>query len=135
YPYPLPDYPLGVFAAQNNDATVVLVGWGKIFDKINESTTDVKNEGKQPETFKLFQNYPNPFNPTTRIQYSIASKQFVSLRVYDSLGKEVKILVNAERPAGTYEVNFTSKDLPSGTYFYKIKAGDFVQTKKMILLR
>ncbi|MEJ2493892.1 MAG: phytase [Ignavibacteriaceae bacterium] len=135
YPYPLPDYPLGVFAAQNNDATVVLVGWGKIFDKINESTTDVKNEGKQPETFKLFQNYPNPFNPTTRIQYSIASKQFVSLRVYDSLGKEVKILVNEERPAGTYEVNFTSKDLPSGTYFYKIKAGDFVQTKKMILLR
>lgn len=135
YPYPLPDYPLGVFAAQNNDATVVLVGWDKIFEKISEVTTDVNNKGKQPENFKLFQNYPNPFNPTTRIQYSIANKRFVSLKVYDSLGKELKTLVNEEKPAGIYEVNFSSKDLPSGTYFYKIKAGDFVQTKKMVLLR
>jgi hypothetical protein len=55
--------------------------------------------------------------------------------VYDSLGKEVKTLVNEEKPAGTYEVNFSSKNLPSGTYFYKIKAGEFVQTKKMVLLR
>lgn len=135
YPYPLPDYPLGVFAAQNNDATVVLVGWDKIFEKISEVTTDVNNKGKQPENFKLFQNYPNPFNPTTRIQYSIANKRFVSLKVYDSLGKELKTLVNEEKPAGIYEVNFSSKDLPSGTYFYKIKAGDFVQTKKMVLLK
>ncbi|MCG6960998.1 T9SS type A sorting domain-containing protein, partial [bacterium BMS3Abin03] len=88
-----------------------------------------------PNKIELKQNFPNPFNPTTRIQYSIASKQFVSLKVYDSLGKEVKILVNEEKPAGTYEANFSSKNLPSGTYFYKIKAGEFVQTKKMVLLR
>ena len=113
----------------------MLVGWDKIFDKIKEATTDVKNQSVIPDGFKLFQNYPNPFNPITGIQFSTSSKQFVSLIVYDSLGKIVKSLVNEIKPAGTYEVKFSSKDLPSGTYFYRIKAGDYVQTKKMILLR
>ena len=135
YPYPLPDYPMGVFAAQNNDATVVLVGWEKIFDKINEATTGVKNKSELPGKFELFQNYPNPFNPTTRIQYTLAAEQFVSLKVYNTLGKEVKTLVNEEKSAGTYEVEFSSKYLPSGIYFYKITVGDFTQAKKMILLK
>jgi hypothetical protein len=135
YPYSLPDYPLGVFAAQNDDATVVLVGWDKIFNKINKATTDVKNQGVIPDGFKLFQNYPNPFNPTTNIQYSIASEQFVILNVYDTLGKVVKSLVSEEKPAGTYDVQFSTRDLPSGIYFYKIQAGNFIQTKKMVLMK
>lgn len=100
---------------------------------IHNSISDVKDIPMR--SFLLYQNYPNPFNPKTSIRYTISSKQFVSLKVYDSLGKELKILVNEEKPSGTYEVNFSSKDLPSGTYFYTIKAGEFVQTKKMVLLR
>ena len=135
FPYSLPDYPLGVFAVLNDDHSVVVVGWEKVFDKISEVTTNMKSQGVIPHGFKLFQNYPNPFNPTTDIQFSIATKQFVSLIVYDSLGKLVKSLVNEVKPAGTYRVKFITKDLPSGIYFYKIKAGDFVRTKKMIFMK
>jgi hypothetical protein len=90
--------------------------------------------------FKLEQNYPNPFNPATSIQYAISSRQFVTLKVYDVLGNEIATLVNEELPAGEYEVNFDShsgnvQNLTSGIYFYQLKAGSFVQTKKMILLK
>ena len=145
YPYPLPDYPLGVFAAQNNDATVVLVGWDKIFDEINK-VTNVKSEGDHPENFELFQNYPNPFNPSTKIKYSIpdvgtsflsasSGMKFVQLKIYDTLGNEIATLVNERKPAGTYEVEFSAKNLPSGIYYCTIRAGEFTQTKKMVLLR
>jgi photosystem II stability/assembly factor-like uncharacterized protein len=90
--------------------------------------------------YKLSQNYPNPFNPTTSLQYTISSRQFVTLKVYDLLGREVARLVNEEKPAGTYEVIFDShsgevRNLPSGIYFYQLKAGSFTQTKKMILMK
>ncbi len=85
--------------------------------------------------FELSQNYPNPFNPTTSIQYAINSRQFVSLKVYDVLGKEVAALVNEEKKPGTYEVKFDGSRLSSGIYFYRIKTGSFVQTKKMVLLK
>jgi hypothetical protein len=92
------------------------------------------------EEFQLSQNYPNPFNPTTSLQYTIGSRQFVTLKVYDLLGREVARLVNEEKPAGTYEVIFDShsgevRNLPSGIYFYQLKAGSFTQTKKMILMK
>ena len=90
-----------------------------------------------PTTFKLDQNYPNPFNPETVISWQIAVGSFVTLKVYDVLGNEVAVLVNEEQPAGTYQVEFSSKntEISSGIYFYQLRAGDFVQTKKMILLR
>lgn len=92
-----------------------------------------------PTEFVLYQNYPNPFNPSTSIQYAISSTQFVTLKVYDLLGKEVATLVNEDQPAGSYEVEFNPaisiKHLASGIYFYRLQAGDFVETKKMILLR
>ena len=98
-----------------------------------------------PEEFHLYQNYPNPFNPTTIIQYAVSSRQFVSLKVYDVLGSEVATLVNEEQPAGSYEVKFSAiggsasggdaSALSSGIYFYRLQAGSFVETKKMILLR
>jgi hypothetical protein len=83
----------------------------------------------------LNQNYPNPFNPTTTIKYQIPEFSFVTLKVYDVLGNEVAILVNDEKPIGGYEVTWYSEQLPSGVYFYQLKAGEFISTKKMILLK
>jgi hypothetical protein len=83
----------------------------------------------------LYNNYPNPFNPSTRIQYAVSSRQFVSLKVYDVLGNEVATLVNEEKPIGSYEVEFDAIELPSGIYFYRLQAGDFVETKKMVLMK
>jgi hypothetical protein len=89
--------------------------------------------------YKLEQNYPNPFNPSTKIQYAIGSRQFVTIKVYDVLGNKIATLVNEEKPAGEYEVEFnpaSSIEHPaSGIYFYQLRAGEFIQTKKMIYLR
>ena len=94
-------------------------------------------EDKTPTVvgFKLNQNYPNPFNPTTMIKYAIPERSFVELKVFDILGREVASLVNEEQDAGYYEFNFNAVKLSSGIYFYRIKADDFVQTKKMILIK
>ncbi len=89
----------------------------------------------EPLKFSLKQNYPNPFNPSTTISYSIQKEERVLLKVYDILGNEVAILVNEEKPAGNYRIQFKTASLASGIYFYKIRAGSFVQTKKMILLK
>ncbi len=92
-------------------------------------------------SFDLLQNYPNPFNPTTTIKYSIPSvissgaRNLVTLKVYDVLGNEIATLVNEEKPAGEYEVNFDASKLASGIYFYQLRTSSFVQTKKMILLK
>lgn len=88
-----------------------------------------------PDKFELKQNYPNPFNPNTTIEFSIARNSIVKLAVYDALGREVNSLLNSELKAGEYSLNFSAADLPSGTYFYKLSTGDFVQTKKMILVK
>ena len=88
-----------------------------------------------PKSFRLFQNYPNPFNPNTKIKYSIPGKSFVSLKVFGLLANEITTLVNEEKSAGNYEVQFNGLELPSGVYFYKLQTDDFIQTKKMILLK
>lgn len=88
-----------------------------------------------PTEFWLSQNYPNPFNPQTSIQYAVSNRQFVSLKVYDILGNEIETLVNEEKPKGSYEVTWHAANLPSGVYFYQLKAGSYVETKKMILMK
>jgi len=88
-----------------------------------------------PDGFVLNQNYPNPFNPSTKISYSLEGNAYVLLKVYDFIGREVSTLVSETRPAGIYTVIFDASDLPSGTYFYTLSAGNYVSTKKMILLR
>jgi hypothetical protein len=85
--------------------------------------------------FSLSQNFPNPFNSSTNLHYAIGSRQFVTLKVYDILGNEIATLVNEEKPAGKYEVEFNAAALPSGVYFYQLQAGQFFETKKMILLK
>ncbi len=99
-------------------------------------TTDIsETDGSVPANYVLEQNYPNPFNPSTTINYSIPQKGFVNLIVYNFIGEEIQSLVNEEKEAGAYRVNFNALNLPSGIYFYKIIAGSFTETKKMILMK
>ena len=116
------------------------------FDGSIEYSFIIEVEVGGPNKFSLEQNYPNPFNPSTIIKFAISNKQFVQLKVYDVLGNEVATLVNEELPAGEYEVDFHSNDYPdqsfrlfrnlsSGVYFYKLIAGSFSETKKMILAK
>ncbi|MGB5893391.1 MAG: T9SS type A sorting domain-containing protein [Ignavibacteriaceae bacterium] len=100
------------------------------------TTTSVeKLDDLIPAQFELEQNYPNPFNPSTKIRFTVPEAGLVTMKVYNLLGQEVEILVNEEQAAGVYEVTFDAAQLPSGIYFYSINAGDFVATKKMILLK
>jgi photosystem II stability/assembly factor-like uncharacterized protein len=102
--------------------------------------TYVEQQPTPPTAFKLEQNYPNPFNPSTIIQYAIPQNvrgetQEVSLKVYDVLGNEIATLVDEYKPSGIYNVQFTMNNLSSGIYFYQIRSGDFIQTKKMIFMK
>lgn len=94
-----------------------------------------KNDENVPHAFNLAQNYPNPFNPSTQIRFSIPQKEMVSLIVYNHLGEKVRTLVNEELALGDYTVDFNAASLSSGLYYYKITAGQFDQTKKMILIK
>lgn len=106
-----------------------------VYDLNYGITTGVKSEGNIPDKFKLYQNYPNPFNPITKIQYSVSSPGIVQIKVYDMLGKEIKILVNEFKQTGTYEINFHASNLSSGVYYYKMINRNFIEIKKMIFIR
>ena len=103
----------------------------------SEGITDVKERGSNilPSEYKLEQNYPNPFNPNTFINYSLPQESFVSLVVFSSTGQLVRQLVNSSEKAGNYRISFDADGIASGVYFYRIKAGEFVSTKKMMLLK
>jgi len=88
-----------------------------------------------PSRFAVYQNYPNPFNPTTNIKFEIPKNTFVTLKVYDVVGKEVATLINEERNAGSYNVDWNASFYPSGVYFYSFKAGNFTETKRMLLIK
>ncbi len=120
--------PLNIWIAGGNGAIIK----GKI-----PSITFVNNirGSGLPDDYQLSQNYPNPFNPTTTISYSIPNESFVTIKVYDILGREVETLVNEEKNAGNYNVNFNAGNLSSGIYFYRMQAGNFIQTKKLLLLK
>ena len=103
--------------------------------KVDTDITGI--EEKQQDAisdYHIEQNYPNPFNPTTKINYKIPKTSFVTIKFYDVLGKEITTLVNEEKHAGNYQVDFDGRNLTSGVYFYKFQAGSFVETKKMVLL-
>ncbi|MDD5362393.1 MAG: T9SS type A sorting domain-containing protein [Ignavibacteria bacterium] len=97
---------------------------------------DIKKLGNEtPANFKLNQNYPNPFNPETKIKFQIPKSGFVTLKVYDALGKEIKTLVDQNLSTGFYEIGFTADNLSSGIYFYKLISGDFTETRKMLMIK
>jgi hypothetical protein len=94
-----------------------------------------EDEQITPDKFALLQNYPNPFNPSTKITYNIPQRSNVSLRIYDVLGKEIATLVNEQKEAGTYNIQFDASKLSSGVYIYSIQAGDFLESRKMVLMK
>ena len=109
----------------------------------DDLTTSINIRQKIPEEFELLQNYPNPFNPNTVIKYHLPENSFVSIKIYDVLGKEVAALVNEMKQPGYYEVNFDGRDLSSGVYIYTINTNNllsnsghtFMQSKKMLLIK
>jgi hypothetical protein len=111
-------------------------GWGN-FSKVQTFDTYIISVEREeiPIEYALEQNYPNPFNPSTTIKYGISERSFVELRVYDILGREVASLINEEQDAGYYNIEFNANNLASGVYLYKLTAGEFIETKKMILLK
>ncbi len=103
---------------------------------LNDTYTKISaDENLLPDEFVLYQNYPNPFNPSTILSYAIGQPSFVSLKIYDILGNEITTLADEYKEAGTYEVQFSMNNLSSGIYFYQLHAGNFIETKKMLLLR
>ncbi|MFC2085550.1 T9SS type A sorting domain-containing protein, partial [Bacteroidota bacterium] len=97
--------------------------------------TNVNGNNLLIEKFDLAVAYPNPFNPSTTIKYSIPKQSFIQLRVFDAIGREVKTLVNKEQSPGNYELEFDGSNLSSGIYFYRLQADNYIETKKMILMK
>ena len=104
---------------------------------LNKENMNIRNfKGENiPVDYSLEQNYPNPFNPTTTIRYQLPKDGMVTLKVYDILGAEVITLINEEKVAGKYEVNFNAASLASGVYIYRLSVNEFVSVKKMVMLK
>ncbi len=102
---------------------------------VKKNVTSVDDLTLLPTEFQLHQNYPNPFNPATTISWQTPVSGWQTIKIYNSLGEEIETLVDEYKPAGMYKVQFTVNNLPSGVYFYQLRAGEFVQTKKMILMK
>lgn len=98
--------------------------------------TNIRNvESEVPKSAMLFQNYPNPFNPITNIKFSLINNSYVTLKIYNSLGKDVSVIVNETLKSGTYEVTFFADNLPSGVYYYRLDTGEYKDTKRMVILK
>lgn len=100
-----------------------------------DNVLNIENESEIPTEYSLKQNYPNPFNPTTNIQFDLPQNNFVTLKIYDVMGREIATLVNEFKNAGKYIASFNAVNLSSGIYFYKVMAGSFVETKRMVLIK
>jgi photosystem II stability/assembly factor-like uncharacterized protein len=109
---------------------------GKILRTTNGGVTNIEKSNEEtPTEYDLFQNYPNPFNPVTRINFALPKQGFVTLKIYDITGREVKVLLNEFRRAGYYTVDFNGSNFASGVYFYRIQSGNFISVKKMVLIK
>jgi sugar lactone lactonase YvrE len=128
--------PADIFCNQTDNILAIPNYYSNLVDFILITPVHVDEPyGQAASVFSLRQNYPNPFNPATIIRYSIPHSSQVQIKVYDILGNEIETLVNEEKSAGTYELTWNAANLSSGVYFYQLKAGSYLQTKKMILLR
>ena len=125
------------FAQQNRHLypNCVELRLGRVGHATSPVTGVAEEGGGIPEQFILSQNYPNPFNPTTAVGYQLPTASEVKLIVYDLLGREVAVLVNERKVVGSYEVKFDAAGLASGVYLYRLTAGDFVQTRKMVVIK
>lgn len=132
----------GAFILIDKYYSVYLTGDGNVQGNINcfllkfSQSVGVINQNQNiVNNYILFQNYPNPFNLSSNIKYQISKSDFVNLKIYDIVGKEIATLVNEKQSPGTYEVSFDGTNYPSGVYFYKLIAGDYSETKKMVLIK
>ncbi len=123
-----------VWFVSPNEGWAVGVG-GRIIHRNPISSVEREEVNAVPVSYSLGQNYPNPFNPSTEIRFQITDYRLVTLKMYDLLGREVATLVHEELKEGSYQTTFDASGLSSGTYFYRINAGNFVETRKMILVR
>ncbi|MCJ7553943.1 MAG: T9SS type A sorting domain-containing protein, partial [Ignavibacteriaceae bacterium] len=120
--------------------TMVVSNTDTSYFYVKQGISMVEKE-EENNSFVLEQNYPNPFNPITKINYFVPQISFVTLKIFDMLGKEIATLVNEEKPAGSYEVEFNTVEtyrdasLPSGVYFYRLQAGNFSDTRKLVLIK
>lgn len=126
-----PDERVTVWSSLTGSSNFNLIGsfWPNLPSEVED---EIENN---PTSFHLFQNYPNPFNPTTNISFRISEFGHVSLKVFDILGREVAVLVDEEKPAGSYTVTFDAEELPSGVYYYQIQTGGVAEAKKMMLIK
>jgi uncharacterized protein (TIGR02145 family) len=125
-----------------NDSVIILYyydnkGYGFSVRCVNDIAVGVddNNKSELPKEFFLSKNYPNPFNPQTKISFSVPKESFITLKIYDLLGREVATLVQDKKQQGEYSVTWNADNVPSGVYFYKLLAGDFIETKKMVLMK
>lgn len=124
------------FTGWDHDSQLIAIGYATSpLDTSNYSGIENGLLIKIPKECKLFQNYPNPFNPTTTISYSIPKQSHVNLKVYDILGNKIKTLIDEGRMSGTYKINFNASNLSSGIYFYRLQVDNYMESKKMILLK
>jgi hypothetical protein len=130
--------------ATGGDITMYATGKGSGFNSWNwapnkivtvTSTTGVRNDTKIPTQFRVEQNYPNPFNPVTNFKFSVASTSIVNLKIFNTLGEEVAVLLNEQRTPGEYSVSWNASSLSSGVYIYQFTAGEFKAVKKITLIR
>ncbi|MCL4280433.1 MAG: T9SS type A sorting domain-containing protein [Ignavibacteriaceae bacterium] len=119
----------------DNDYILAGTSGEGVYKSVNKTTSLENSFAELPASFLLEQNYPNPFNPTTNIRFKIAESGYVSLKIFDVLGNEIETLISGEKPSGDYEVKFDGRSLSSGIYFYQLRSGEIIQTKKMILIR
>jgi hypothetical protein len=110
-------------------------GWSLSFKYRLIVTEVMAGTGDAPEQYVLNQNYPNPFNPSTTIEFALPHAGYVTLRVYNVLGEQVATLVAEDHAAGTFKAMWDASDMPSGVYFYRLTAGGYFQTKKMVLMK
>jgi hypothetical protein len=145
----MPNSPIVDLVLHNPTRTLIAATYGRSMYSIDlTGITEVKPEKLITKNFVLEQNYPNPFNPTTKIKFTIQTppvssplakrktkEGLVTLKVYNTLGEEIVTLINEEKPAGEYEVEFNGSNLPSGVYFYQLRENYYTETKKMVLMK